>query len=125
MGRRGAARGFRFRDPFDHVSGDFGSVPAADDQAIGLGDGMQTRFRLAKAYGDDEDAQRRFITRPVALMQRASHSCLEAKDLYSIMRWTGKIVPVPGTMPTHLAKLSDGLPITPGKATANLALSML
>ncbi|MBO9574506.1 MAG: DUF2460 domain-containing protein [Sphingobium sp.] len=64
--RRGAARGFRFRDPFDHVSGEFGAQPAADDQAIGLGDGARTSFRLVKAYGVGGEAQLRFITRPVA-----------------------------------------------------------
>lgn len=63
--RRGAARGFRFRDPFDNVSGDFGSAPQPDDQALGLGDGVRSEFPLVKAYGAGEDAQQRFITRPV------------------------------------------------------------
>ena len=64
--RRGAARGFRFRDPFDNASGDFGIAPAADDQALGLGDGVRTSFALAKRYGADEDAQVRLVTRPAA-----------------------------------------------------------
>ncbi|MBV8688404.1 MAG: DUF2460 domain-containing protein [Alphaproteobacteria bacterium] len=51
--RRGAAVGFRFQDPFDH---------AAEDQALGAGDGERTDFALVKTYG----AQRRRITRPVA-----------------------------------------------------------
>jgi uncharacterized protein (TIGR02217 family) len=63
--RRGAARGFRFRDPFDNVSGAFGTEPSSADQPLGVGDGARTEFRLVKYYGEDEDAQQRFITRPV------------------------------------------------------------
>jgi uncharacterized protein (TIGR02217 family) len=62
--RRGAARGFRFRDPFD--SGSAAGDPGFADQAIGTGDGAITRFPLVKLYGDGGDAQRRRITRPVA-----------------------------------------------------------
>ncbi len=64
--RRGAARGFRFTDPYDHGSGAFGAPPAPGDQPIGRGDGNETRFPLVKRYGADEDAQVRRITRPVA-----------------------------------------------------------
>ncbi len=63
--RRGAARAFRFRDPFDNVSGDFGSAPAADDQALGLGDGARSEYALVKRYGNGVDAQTRRVTRPV------------------------------------------------------------
>lgn len=51
--RMGPARGFRLRDPFDS---------AGTDEPIGTGDGVTTRFALARHYGD---AARR-ITRPVA-----------------------------------------------------------
>jgi uncharacterized protein (TIGR02217 family) len=51
--RRGAAVGFRFRDPFDNE---------AERESIGDGDGVRTEFSLAKSYG----AQMRPITRPVA-----------------------------------------------------------
>ncbi len=51
--RMGPARGFRLRDPFDF---------AGDDQAIGTGDGVNTRFALVKHYGEGV----RRITRPVA-----------------------------------------------------------
>lgn len=51
--RHGAARGFRLRDPFD---------AAANDEAIGTGDGVTRRFALVKHYGDTV----RRITRPVA-----------------------------------------------------------
>jgi uncharacterized protein (TIGR02217 family) len=55
--RRGAARAFRFRDPFDHGSD--------GDQIIGTGDGAATSFALVKRYGTT-DPQVRAITRPVA-----------------------------------------------------------
>jgi uncharacterized protein (TIGR02217 family) len=54
--RRGAAKGFRFRDPLDH---------SATDQLIGTGDGVRTRFALVKHYGAGPDAETRPISRPV------------------------------------------------------------
>jgi uncharacterized protein (TIGR02217 family) len=51
--RRGPARAFRLRDPFDHD---------AQGVTIGIGDGVTRSFALVKRYGD---AARR-ITRPVA-----------------------------------------------------------
>lgn len=64
--RRGAARGFRFTDPFDSSSAPLGQAVSAVDQKLGTGDGATSEFRLAKYYGSGEDAQQRFITRPVA-----------------------------------------------------------
>lgn len=64
--RRGAARGFRFTDPYDHQSAPPGEGVSAIDQRLGTGDGATSQFRLAKAYGTGGEAQRRIITRPVA-----------------------------------------------------------
>ncbi len=64
--RRGAARGFRFTDPFDNGSAPAGEAVSAIDQRLGTGDGVTATFRLAKYYGEGADAQQRFITRPVA-----------------------------------------------------------
>jgi uncharacterized protein (TIGR02217 family) len=63
--RRGRARGFRFRDPFDDSSHAMTGDPGFDDVVIGTGDGSRTRFPLVKYYGEDAPEQRR-ITRPVA-----------------------------------------------------------
>ncbi|PTD16975.1 DUF2460 domain-containing protein [Sphingomonas fennica] len=60
--RYGAARGFRFRDPTDDSSRGMTDEPGFADQPIGTGDGIATRFPLAKHYGD----QVRRITRPAA-----------------------------------------------------------
>ena len=64
--RRGAARGFRFSDPFDHSSNGMTGTPTMSDQQIGIGDGLAASFALVKAYGDGADPQLRRITRPRA-----------------------------------------------------------
>ena len=64
--RRGAARGFRFTDPYDDRSGAPGAAPSPLDQRLGVGDGVRSEFRLMRYYGAGEAAQARIITRPVA-----------------------------------------------------------
>ena len=63
--RRGAARGFRFRDPYDHSSRSGAGAVTAGDQLLGVGDGVRTEFPLIKRYGAEEDGELRRITRPV------------------------------------------------------------
>lgn len=62
--RRGAARSFRFADPFDCSSNAMTGVPGPADQLLGTGDGQTARFPLVKRYGSGSDAQVRRITRP-------------------------------------------------------------
>lgn len=64
--RRGAARGFRLRDPSDNSSNAMIAAPTASDQVLGTGDGIKSRFALIKIYGEAEVGQLRRITRPVA-----------------------------------------------------------
>jgi uncharacterized protein (TIGR02217 family) len=61
--RRGAAIGFRFRDPYDFSSNGMTGEPSGIDQQIGTGDGAAVRFGLAKTYSGGEE---RRITRPAA-----------------------------------------------------------
>jgi uncharacterized protein (TIGR02217 family) len=70
--RRGAARGFRLRDPTDFSSNGMTGVPSAADQLLGTGDGVRTDFALTKAYGEGDALQLRRITRPVAASVVAS-----------------------------------------------------
>jgi uncharacterized protein (TIGR02217 family) len=63
--RRGAAKGFRLRDPFDFSSNGMTGTPQPGDQLLALGDGESTRFQLRKLYGGEEP-QVRPITRPRA-----------------------------------------------------------
>lgn len=70
--RRGAARAFRFRDPFDHGSAADGGLPAADDQMLGEGDGSRRQFALVKLYGSGDAVQLRAIRLPVEGSVRVS-----------------------------------------------------
>jgi uncharacterized protein (TIGR02217 family) len=62
--RRGAARGFRLCDPFDHSTNAMTGVPGPRDQFIGVGNGLINTFQLVKTYGDGAEPQVRPITRP-------------------------------------------------------------
>lgn len=53
LARGGPLHSFRFRDPLDHI---------AEDQLLGIGDGVRTGFPLLKQYG----ARQRHIPLPVA-----------------------------------------------------------
>lgn len=64
--RRGPARGFRFRDPFDHSSAVSGAAVQPTDQLLGHGDGTRRLFALVKHYGEGAEAQQRPISLPVA-----------------------------------------------------------
>ena len=62
--RRGAARGFRLRDPSDFSSNGMTGTPAMTDQMLGTGDGIKASFPLVKRYGSGSAEQLRRITRP-------------------------------------------------------------
>lgn len=70
--RRGAARGFRLRDPSDFSSNGMTGTPGEADQFLGTGDGVSASFPLVKRYGLGAEAQVRRITRPVAETLRLS-----------------------------------------------------
>ena len=75
--RRGAARAFRFRDPFDSSSAANGGLPTAGDQMLGVGDGVRRQFALVKRYGAGEAEQVRRIRLPVEASVRVSVDGLE------------------------------------------------
>jgi uncharacterized protein (TIGR02217 family) len=64
--RRGAARGFRLRDPSDFSSSGMTGTPTMTDQLLGTGNGIAASFPLLKRYGSGNAEQARRITRPVA-----------------------------------------------------------
>ncbi|MBA3940517.1 MAG: TIGR02217 family protein [Sphingopyxis sp.] len=64
--RRGAARAFRFRDPFDRSSAADGGLPGPADQWLGAGDGSRRLFALVKRYGSGDAGQVRAVRLPVA-----------------------------------------------------------
>jgi uncharacterized protein (TIGR02217 family) len=63
--RRGRMYGFRFRDPVDWKSCAPSQEVAAEDQPLGVGDGVATEFQLTKRYGSGEASWDRAITKPV------------------------------------------------------------
>lgn len=75
--RRGAARAFRFRDPFDGSSSADGGLPTAGDQMLGVGDGTRRQFALVKRYGSGDAEQVRNIRLPVEGSVRVSVDGLE------------------------------------------------
>ncbi len=78
--RRGAARGFRFTDPFDNRSCAPGGVPGPLDQRLGVGDGVRAEFQLMRFYGEGEEAQARPITRPVGASIRVAIDGVEQTE---------------------------------------------
>ncbi len=62
--RRGAARGFRLRDPSDYSSNGMVGTPTAADQLLGTSNGQQSAFALVKRYGTGNAVQVRRVTRP-------------------------------------------------------------
>lgn len=62
--RRGAARGFRLRDPSDFSSNGMTGTPTPADQLLATGDGLRAAFPLLKRYGSGPAEQLRRITRP-------------------------------------------------------------
>jgi len=67
VARAGAAYGFRYKDFMDFTSNaDGNTAPTNLDQAIGVGNGMQTLFQLQKSYTSGAGTVVRPITKPVA-----------------------------------------------------------
>jgi uncharacterized protein (TIGR02217 family) len=60
----GRMSGFRFKDWTDYRSSAPATAPAADDQALGTGDGATTDFTLTKTYTYAGHSFARRITRP-------------------------------------------------------------
>ncbi|GJL92780.1 DUF2460 domain-containing protein [Hyphococcus sp.] len=64
--RHGRLHGFRFRDPFDGKSCRVAETPAAADQLLATGDGVETEFQLVKRYTSGAASYARPIKKPVA-----------------------------------------------------------
>ncbi|RFB05936.1 DUF2460 domain-containing protein [Parvularcula marina] len=91
--REGRRYAFRFRDPFDHVSGVSGSAPAPGDQPLGTGDGTETVFQLTKTYSSGAIDAARVITLPVAGTVRvaADNSELTEGEDFTLNALTGEV----------------------------------
>ncbi|MEP3197086.1 MAG: DUF2460 domain-containing protein [Lentilitoribacter sp.] len=64
--RCGNLYGFRFKDPIDHLSCEYGQTISVTDQQLGIGDGVNTVFQLCKTYADLGGSSGRNIQKPVS-----------------------------------------------------------
>ncbi|MGH1418217.1 MAG: phage distal tail protein, Rcc01695 family [Hyphomicrobiaceae bacterium] len=100
--RRGRLYGFRWRDHSDWKSCNPSGVPSADDQLLGLGDGMAVNFQLKKTYGGEFAPWVREINKPVSgsvLVSVAGQQLVEAQD-YVIDTVLGVISFLPASIPS-------------------------
>jgi uncharacterized protein (TIGR02217 family) len=107
--RRGRLHGFRWRDPLDHKSCAPSSVPAASDQAIGLGDGVRSSFELTKAYGQALNPYYRRITKPVSgSVLVAVDGITRAASTFVIDDTRGVVTFLPGQIPAAGTAVTAG-----------------
>ena len=103
--RRGMLHAFRWKDWLDHKSCTPSAAPAATDQVVGIGDGVEIKFQLAKTYAPGDHAFRREIRKPVAasVAVAVAGSALELGS-YSVDEATGivmlTVAPGPGEVVT-------------------------
>lgn len=63
--RAGQLHGFRWKDWSDFKSSQPSQAPAMQDQLLGHGDGVRTKFQLTKLYRSGPGSYSRVITKPV------------------------------------------------------------
>lgn len=101
--RRGAAKAFRFRDPYDNCSNAQAAEPHPHDQMIAIGDGRQTIFQLIKSYGEPQNQpQQRLITRPdpASVMVAIDGQPVTSWQLASLGQIEFALPPTPGAIIT-------------------------
>jgi uncharacterized protein (TIGR02217 family) len=108
--RRGRLHGFRFTDRADCKSCGPGETPAADDQAIGTGDGETTAFQLVKRYGAGVADYVRAIAKPVAGTVRVAVDGVEAEAgvAFVVDTATGIVTFQAGHVPEEGAEITAG-----------------
>jgi uncharacterized protein (TIGR02217 family) len=108
--RRGRLYGFRWRDHADGKSCAPGGVPSPLDQQIGIGDGTQAAFQLAKVYGAAHAPWSRRIAKPVSgtLRVAVDGDELIAGTGFTVDGTTGCVQFLPGHVP------GDGAVVTAG-----------
>jgi uncharacterized protein (TIGR02217 family) len=87
--RRGRLYGFRWKDWLDFRSAPHGVAIMATDQQIGVGNGAETAFQLAKTYGSSFSPWTRNIRKPVAGTVRVSIGGVEQLSGWSVDVTTG------------------------------------
>lgn len=90
--RRGRLFGFRWKDWSDFTSGRLGDLISPLDQQIGIGDGQNRSFQLAKSYSDAAGSYSRPILKPVEGSVRVAMDGYEAPSGWSSDPRTGRLV---------------------------------
>lgn len=92
IARRGALRGFRWKDWSDFSSATDGySTPGINDQEIGIGDGTTVDFQLVKAYISGAISVSRRIEKPVSGSVRVAVDGVEAMSGWSVNTTSGLV----------------------------------
>ncbi|MCA8888677.1 MAG: DUF2460 domain-containing protein [Parvularculaceae bacterium] len=101
--RHGRLYGFRFRDPFDHQSAEYGKSVAPGDQLLGDGDGAALVFQLVKHYAEGGADYVRKITKPAPGTVRVAVGGMETQA-YTLDETSGLVTfaaaPAPGAAVT-------------------------
>ncbi|WP_353185827.1 DUF2460 domain-containing protein [Bosea sp. (in: a-proteobacteria)] len=107
--RRGRLYGFRWRDQLDWKSGPPSRAPAAPDQVIGIGDGLNAGFQLCKDYGEGASAYRRLVAKPqVGSVLLAVDGVAQAPEAFSCDATTGRLTFAPDHVPPPDAVVTAG-----------------
>lgn len=108
--RRGRLFGFRWRDPVDYKSCVPSASPTAQDQIIGVGDGVTDAFSLRKDYSDNINPYQRRIDKPIENSVNVAVDSTPqtiGSDI-SIDVNTGEILFAPGSIPAPGALITAG-----------------
>lgn len=108
MAAQGKTHSFPFKDYFDFLSGEPGSVVAFDDSVIGTGDGVETEFQIVKRYVFGAQTFDRKITRPVSGTVKSGVNGVE-KTITT--EWT---VDLTTGLITYVSPPGNGLDVTAG-----------
>ncbi|MGE0627342.1 MAG: TIGR02217 family protein [Hyphomicrobiaceae bacterium] len=107
--RRGRLHGFRWRDHADCKSCLPNAEPSALDQPIGIGDGVNAAFQLAKAYGSVHAPWARAITKPVVgSVVVAVAGAVQSVVQFSVDHLTGILTFEAGHIPAGGTQITAG-----------------
>lgn len=108
--RRGRLYGFRWRDHADWKSCAPEGVPAAGDQVIGTGDGIQATFTLTKVYGGAFAPWTREVRKPIegSVLVAVDAVLKSAGTDYVVDHASGTVAFQPGAVPGAGAVVTAG-----------------
>lgn len=107
--RRGRLFGFRWRDHTDHKSCPPSATPSPLDQHIGIGNGTQATFQLAKSYGGLHAPYTRAVVKPVSgSVAVAVAGVVKSPSSYTTDHTTGLVTFQPAHIPGSGSSVTAG-----------------